>query len=380
MSITTKYVGLDVSKDKIVIAIANEGRDELPRYWGSIDHTKEAVRKLIGQLTKEDNVKLDVCYEAGPTGFVLQRWFLEFFVECSVVAPISLTTNTRIKTDKRDALRLAQLWRARELTPIYVPSVEDEALRDLVRAREDAVEDQNRSRQRLMKFLLRHQLLLPKGKTKWSRAHEEWLDTLRFDQECEDIVFQEYRNCIREAGQRIARYEKEMEKQVASSSLAPLIQALQALRGVALITATTLAAELGNITGRFAHPGQLMSYAGLVPSEKSSGGSRWQGGITKAGNAHIRRVVIEAAWNYRHSPAIRRALRERLDGLSSAVQEVAWNAQKRLHQKYKRLSAKGKQRGRVVTAVARELLGFIWAIAREIEKDKNDLVQIGRSC
>ncbi|WP_246294010.1 transposase [Paenibacillus planticolens] len=155
-----------------------------------------------------------------------------------------------------------------------------------------------------MKFLLRHQLLLPKGKTPWSRAHEEWLDTLRFDRECEDIVFQEYRNCIQEAGQRISRYEKEMEKQAASSSQAPMIKALQALRGIALITATTLAAELGKIAGRFAHPGQLMSYAGLVPSEKSSGGSRWQGGITKAGNAHVRRVLIETAWSYRHSPAI----------------------------------------------------------------------------
>lgn len=369
MSIAVKYVGLDVSKDKIVLAIANEGRDE-PRYWGSIDHTKEAVRKLVKQLTKEGDIQLDVCYEAGPTGFDLQRWFLELFIECSVVAPITLTKNTRIKTDKRDAIRLAHLWRSRELTPVYVPSSDDEALRDLVRAREDAVEDQNRSRQRLMKFLLRHQRLLPKGKTPWSFAHEEWLDTLRFERECEDIVFQEYRNCIREAGQRISRYEKEMQTQAASSRQAPMIQALQALRGVALITATTLAAELGDIAGRFAHPGQLMSYAGLVPSEKSSGGSRWQGGITKAGNAHIRRVLIETAWNYRHSPAIRRALRERLDGLSSTVQEISWQAQKRLHQKYKRLTAKGKQRGTVVTAIARELLGFIWAIAKEMEKQK----------
>ncbi|MNQ77885.1 Transposase IS116/IS110/IS902 family protein [compost metagenome] len=369
MSMAIKYVGLDVSKDKIVLAIANEGRSE-PRYWGSIDHTKEAVRKLVNQLTKEGDVKLDVCYEAGPTGFDLQRWFLELFVECSVVAPTTLTRNTRIKTDKRDAIRLAQLWRARELTPVYVPSTEDEALRDLVRAREDAVEDQNRSRQRLTKFLLRHQRLLPKDKKPWSFAHEQWLDTLRFEQECEDIVFQEYRNCIRECGQRILRYEKEMEKQATSSSQAPMIQAFQALRGVALITATTLAAELGDISGRFVHPGQIMSYSGLVPSEKSSGGSRWQGGITKAGNAHIRRVLIEAAWNYRHSPAIRRGLRERLDGLSPTIQEISWQAQKRLHKKYKNLSAKGKQRGTIVTAIARELLGFIWAIAKEMEKQK----------
>lgn len=370
MSIAVKYVGLDVSKDKIVLAIADEGRDT-PRYWGSIPHTKEAVRKLVGQLTKEGDVKLDVCYEAGPTGFDLRRWFLELFVECSVVAPTAaLTGNTRIKTDKKDAIRLAQLWRAKELTVIYVPTPEDEALRDLVRAREDAVEDQNRSRQRLMKFLLRHQLLLPQGKNPWSFAHEEWLDTLRFERECEDIVFQEYRNNIREAAQRILRYEKEMEKQAISGCQSTMIKALQALRGVALITATTIAAELGDIAGRFPHPQLLMSYAGLVPSERSSGGSRWQGGITKAGNAHIRRVVIEAAWSYRHSPAIRRALRERLNGLSPEIQEISWNAQKRLNLKYKRLSVKGKHRGTITTAVARELLGFIWAIAKEMDKQK----------
>ncbi|MEW9702466.1 IS110 family transposase [Paenibacillus sp. SI8] len=370
MSIAVKYVGLDVSKDKIVIAIADEGRDT-PRYWGSIPHTKEAVRKLVGQLTKEGDVKLDVCYEAGPTGFDLRRWFLEFFVDCSVVAPTAaLTRNTRIKTDKKDAIRLAQLWRARELTAIYVPKPEDEALRDLVRAREDAVEDQNRSRQRLMKFLLRHQLLLPQGKRPWSFAHEEWLDTLRFERACEDIVFQEYRNNIREAVQRIQRYEQEMEKQATSSCQSPMIKALQALRGVALITATTLAAELGDIAGRFPHPGLLMSYSGLVPSEHSSGASRWQGGITKAGNAHIRRVLIEAAWSYRHSPAVRRALRERLNGLSPEIQEISWNAQKRLNRKYKHLSAKGKHKGTITAAVARELLGFIWAIAKEIDKQK----------
>lgn len=370
MSITTKYVGLDVSKEKMVVAVADEGRDT-PRYLGSFPHTKEAVRKLVGQLTKEGDVKLDVCYEAGPTGFELRRWFLELFVECSVVAPTApLTGNTRIKTDKRDAIRLAQLWRAKELTIIYVPTPEDEALRDLVRAREDAVEDQNRSRQRLMKFLLRHQIVLPQGKRPWSFAHEEWLDTLRFERECEDIVFQEYRNSIREASGRIQRYEKEMEKQAATGCQSSMIKALQALRGVALITATTLAAELGNIVGRFPHPQLFMSYAGLVPRERSSGSSRWQGGITKAGNAHIRRVVIEAAWSYRYSPAIRRALRERLDGLSPEIQEISWNAQKRLHHKYKRLSAKGKQRGTIITAVARELLGFIWAIAKEMDKQK----------
>ncbi|WP_426451524.1 IS110 family transposase [Paenibacillus sp. S-38] len=180
MSMSTKYVGLDVSKEKIAVAIATENRDEPVRFWGTIPHTKEAVRKLVKQLAKDDEIKLDVCYEAGPTGFQLYRWFLELFVHCSVVAPKALDGNKRIKTDKRDAIRLAQLYRARELTEIYVPTPEDEALRDLVRAREDAVQDMNRHKQRLTKFLLRHQLQPPYGTKVWTSAYENWLDTLRF--------------------------------------------------------------------------------------------------------------------------------------------------------------------------------------------------------
>ncbi len=370
MSMVKKYVGLDVSKEKIVVAIATENRDEPVRYWGSIPHTKEAVRKLVQRLTKEEGVTLDVCYEAGPTGFELYRWFSEFLVSCSVVAPQALDGNKRIKTDKRDAIRLAQLWRARELTEIYVPTPEDEALRDLVRAREDAVEDMNRHKQRLVKFLLRHQIQ-PVHKIKlWTFAYEEWLDTLRFSRECEDIVFQEYRNSIRETASRIKRYEKEIEQQATKSSQAPLIQALQGLHGIAVLTATTIAAELGNIAGRFPHPQLLMSYVGLVPRESSSGGSRWQGGITKAGNAHIRRVMIEAAWSYQTPPAVRRRLRDRLEGLGSEISGISWKAQKRLNHKYKILLGKGKHKGTIVAAVARELVGFVWAVAKEVEKQK----------
>ncbi|MGF7030266.1 transposase [Paenibacillus mucilaginosus] len=370
MSMSTKYVGLDVSKEKIAVAIATEKRDEPVRFWGTIPHTKEAVRKLVKQLAKDEEVKLDVCYEAGPTGFQLYRWFLELFVNCSVVAPKALDGNKRIKTDKRDAIRLAQLYRARELTEIYVPTPEDEALRDLVRAREDAVQDMNRHKQRLTKFLLRHQLQPPGGTKVWTSAYENWLDTLRFTGTCEDVVFQEYRNTIREAANRIGRYEKEMEQQASGGSQAAMIQALQGLHGVALITATTLAAELGDLVGRFASPQQLMSYAGLVPSESSSGGSRRQGRITKVGNAHIRRVLVEAAWTYRSKPAVRRALRERQKELSSEIIEISWKAHKRLHHKFNRLIFRGKNKGTVVTAVARELLGFIWAIAKEVQKQR----------
>lgn len=373
MNLSTKFVGLDVSKDKIVVAIAPEGRESV-RYWGSVPHTKDAVRKLVQQLSKEEGVTLDVCYEAGPTGYDLYRWFLEFNVTCSVVAPATLLNQTnKIKTDKRDAMRLAQLWRARELTVVYVPTPEDEALRDLVRAREDAVQDLNRHKQRLTKFLLRHQLQPAKGIRLWTFAYDEWLDTLRFKDKCEQLVFQEYRHSIFETTQRIARYEQEIEKQAVGGCQAPLIHALMSLRGVALVTATTLAAELGDIAGRFMQPQLLMSYAGLVPREHSSGSSRWQGGITKVGNNHVRRVLVEAAWSYRHTPGVRKALRQRLNGLIPEIQAISWKAQNRLHKKFKQMSGKGKHKGTVVTSIARELLGFIWAIAKEMEKQRSSV-------
>lgn len=241
MSHSTKYIGLDVSKSKIAVAIAEEGRGE-PRYWGTISHTKEAVRKLMQQLRKSEEVVLEVCYEAGPTGYVLYRWLLELDVSCTIVAPsmIPKRPGDRVKTDKRDALRLAQLFRAGELTSVYVPTPEDEALRDLVRAREDAKEDFNRHKQRLGKFLLRNQLADPKGSKAWTHAYEEWLDTLRFTDDCQRLTFQEYRQSIREAQERIKRYEKEIEKQAETHAQAPLIQALQALRGVKVLSATTL--------------------------------------------------------------------------------------------------------------------------------------------
>lgn len=369
MSISKKYIGLDVSKSKIAVAIADEGRQEA-RFWGTILHTKEAVHKFMQQLRKTDEeITLEVCYEAGPTGYVLYRWLLEMGIICTVVAPslIPKRAGDRIKTDKRDAVRLAQLFRAGELVSVYVPTIADEALRDLVRAREDAKEDMNRHKQRLGKFLLRLQLTDPKGSKPGTSAHEQWLDTLRFTEECQHFTFQEYRNAIRETKSRIQRYEREIEKQAETGIQAPLIRAFQALRGVALVTAATLSSEIVSIT-RFPTATAFMSYCGLVSSEHSSGDSRWQGRITKAGNAHLRRVLVEAAWGYRYSPAIRRRLRDRLDGLPQEIQSISWDAQIRLNKKYKELLYKGKHKGCVAVAVARELAGFVWAIAKELEK------------
>ncbi|MCQ4365838.1 IS110 family transposase [Mycobacterium gordonae] len=370
MKHSTKYVGLDVSKSKVAVAIADEGR-ESSRFWGVIPHTKEAMRKLMKQL-QTDEVTLKVCYEAGCTGFEMYRWLLEMNIDCEVVAPSLMPTRVsdRVKTDKRDALRLAQLLRAGELTNVYVPTVEDEAFRDLVRGREDAKEDLNRHQQRLGKFLLRQQRYAPEKVKTWTTKYEEWLDTVRFAQECQQITFQEYRQSIQETKQRLARYEKEIEQQATISSQAPLIQALQALRGIKVLTATTIAVELGDISGRFGHPSYLMSYAGLVPRERSTGGSRWQGGLTKAGNTHVRRVLVESAWSYRYTPGVRKALRERTAGLPPAIQAISWEAQTRLHKKYKTMMRQGKHKGVIAAAIARELLGFVWAIAQELNQSK----------
>jgi transposase len=368
MSYSTKYVGLDVSKSKIAVAIAEEGRQE-PRYWGTIDHTKEAVRKLMERLRTAEDIVLEVCYEAGPTGYALYRWLLEMGISCTVVAPslIPKRSGDRVKTDKRDALRLAQLFRAGELVSVYTPTPEDEALRDLVRAREDAKEDLNRHKQRLGKFLLRYQLADPKGSNPWTHAYEEWLDTVKFEDDCQRLTFQEYRRSIQETKERIKRYDEEIKRQSETHTQAPLIQALQALRGVAVLTATTLASEICNIS-RFPSPSAFMSYCGLVPSESSSGNSQWRGRITKAGNAHLRRILVEAAWSYRYSPIVARKMRERTTGLPPEVQLISWTAQNRLHKKYKNMLRMGKHKGTIAAAIARELAGFVWAIAKEMEK------------
>ena len=368
MKNTTKFIGLDVSKNKIAVGIADEGR-EAPRFWGTISHDENAVRKLINTLRTE-GIHLEICYEAGPTGYELYRWLLKLNVKCIVVAPtlIPKRSGDRVKTDKRDALRLAQLFRAGELTSVYVPTPEDESLRDMVRAREDAIEDLNRHKQRLTKLLLRRQMKEPKT-GRWTYAYEEWLDTLKFENECDQLTFAEYRQSILETKERIKRYDQAIEGHSSTCSQALLIEALQALRGVAVLSATTIACELGNVM-RFQHPKYAMSYAGLVPKESSSGESRWQGGITKVGNSHLRRIPVEAAWSYRYSPAVKKKMRQRIEGLPAEVQMIAWKAQHRLHKKFRSMLKKGKHKGTITAAIARELIGFVWAIAKVVEQQR----------
>ncbi len=365
MKDTIKYVGLDVSKEKIAVSIAEEGRGE-PRYWGMISNTPEAIRKLVRKLGETRNLR--VCYEAGPTGYGLYRLFLSLGIECEVIAPslIPKKPGERVKTDRRDSLRLAQLFRAGELTSVYVPTEDDEALRDLVRAREDAKEDELRAKHQLTKFLLRHEIHPPSGVRKWTHRYREWLNTLKFDRSASRIVFQEYYHHLQEIELRIKRLEAEINLQATEGIHAPMIQALQTLRGVAVITATSLVAEIGSFK-RFASPKQLMSYVGLIPSESSSGDIRRQGKITKTGNRHVRRLLVESAWSYRYHPALKGELKRRQEGQLPGVQAISWKAQNRLHKKYFRLITRGKESGKAITAVARELAGFIWAITQEVE-------------
>lgn len=368
MKNTTKYVGMDVSKDKIAVAIADEGR-EGPRFYGTIAHNPDAVAKLIRKLQEKD-VVLEVCYEAGPTGYDLYHWITQMGVSCAVIAPsrIPVRAGDSIKTDRRDAERLAQLHRAGELTPIHVPTRETEALRDLVRAREDVKEDLHRARQRVIHFLLRHHIHPPVSmKRRWTKMYRQWLATLTFERKVEQTVFDEYLQQLREIEERIKRLEAALREAAEVCTHAPVIHAIQGLRGVALLTVITLVVEIESFE-RFRSPVQLMSYLGLVPREHSSGPTTRRGGLTKTGNSRVRRALIEAAWSYRHRPAVKGDLEKRLEGQSAHTLEVSWKAQHRLHSKYLRLLRKGKHKNLVVAAIGRELVGFIWSIAVGVEK------------
>lgn len=369
MKFTTKYIGLDVSKEKISVAVAEEGR-EAPRYYGTIQHTPAAIRKLIKQLSSENTI-LSFCYEAGPTGYETYRWIESMGAKCTVIAPSLMPKRPgdRVKTDRRDAEQLARLFRAGELSEVYVPTRDHEALRDLVRTREAAKEDEHRARQRILKFLLRYQIHPPLTiKRRWTKKYREWLSQLEFDHDALQVSFTEMLHALEEVEQRLVRLEKSILEQASKGAHSSLIQVLQSLRGVALTTAVTIAAEIGTFS-RFRTPAQLMAYLGLVPSEHSSGQSVRRGSMTKTGNRRLRRALIEAAWAYRHRPAIKGDLAKRLDGLPGDVQLISWKAQERLHTKYRHLVyRKNKHKNQAIGAVARELAGFIWAVAQTVEE------------
>jgi transposase len=359
----SKYVGLDVHKETIVVAIAKAGRGDALQY-GEIENTAEALQKLVRKISSQGERVL-FCYEAGPCGYGIYWQLKEMGHECMVVAPsmIPKKAGNRIKTDRRDAVTLARLCRAGELTAVWVPDREQEAIRDLTRAREDIKRMERRVRQHLGAFLLRHGKKYS-GKKAWSQAHFRWMEGLIFEHPSQQVVFQEYKDMVRHAQDRLKAIEQQMITVLESWSKKEVVIALMALRGVKLITAMTVVAELGDIS-RFGSARQLMAYLGLVPSEHSTGQKQKRGGITKCGNSHVRRMLVEAAWCYRFPASKTRALQRYAVKTSEEVQEIAWKAQKRLYMRYRHLLLKGKVKVEVCTAVARELAGFIWAIACE---------------
>lgn len=359
------FVGLDVHKDTIVVALGEAGERKEVREYGTIANTTAALQKLTSTLAR-GKAELRFCYEAGPCGYGIQRQLSAAGHECIVVAPslIPRKPGERIKTDRRDAAKLAKSHRAGDLTPVWVPDPAHEAIRDLVRLRTAAMQSLRRARQQLSGFLLRHGYHY-RGRSTWTQAHRRWLAGLKFEQPVHYIVVEDCLAAIEGATARLHRLERDIEATLPTWSLSPLVEALQSLRGIGLVAAATLAAELGDIT-RFDNPRQLMAYLGLTPSENSSGRRRRHGKITKAGNGAARRTLIEAAWSYRHPARVSRTLLLRQEGLPRAIRDTAWKAQERLCRRYRKLLWARKLPTVAATAIARELAGFVWAIAREI--------------
>lgn len=359
------FIGMDVHKESIEIAIAEGSSQEVRRY-GKIGGTREAMRKALRKLVSLGK-SLHFCYEAGPCGYELYRYLVAEGHDCWVVAPslIPKKAGDKVKTDKRDAVQLARLFRAGELTPVYVPDREDEAIRDLSRAREDTMLVQKSARQRLKSFLLRHDIRY-QGKTSWSEAHLRWLaDEVRCPSPAQQIVFQEYVNAVTEAQHRLQRLNDQIDHFVKQWRLYPVVEALMSMRGVQMIVAVTVVSELGDVS-RFANPKQRMSFLGLTPSEYSSGPRTSRGRITKTGNGHVRRILIESAWCYRYPAKISPEIQKRQEKLPLSIRDIAWRAQLRLTQRYQHLQRKGKPHNVTVVALARELVGFIWAISNEV--------------
>jgi transposase len=358
------FVAFDTSKLRNAVAIADAGRTGEIRYLGEIENTGAATAKLVRKLAAKHQ-RLTFCYEAGPTGYGLYWQITSLGHECIVVAPslIPKKPGDRVKTNRRDALSLVKLLRAGELTAVWVPDRHHEAIRDLTRARGTAALDQRRKRQQMSAFLLRRGLHYPENRHTWTKAHMNWLASQKLEHAEQRLVFEEMMLAMRQAQERIERLEQAIRSAVPDWSLAEVVTALMAMRGMDLVSATTFLAEIGDLS-RFATPRELMAYLGLVPSEGSTGDKIKRGPITKAGNGRARRMLVECAWSYQHPPRVGKDKQEKVAAAPPAVREIAWKAQHRLNRRYRALVRRGKPKTVAITAVAREFAGFIWAVAR----------------
>lgn len=357
-----RFVGLDVHKDSITVAVADSGR-ESARVLETIDHDELALLKVLERLGPA--ARLRVCYEAGPTGYLLARRLNEQGICCVVVAPslIPRPGSRRIKTDRRDAIRLAHFHRSGDLVEVSVPEAQTEAMRDLERSREDAKQAERTCRHQLDKFLLRHGRRWSEG-ARWTLKHWRWVKQQAFAEEAMRRVSRDYVLAAEQASLRVERLTKDIDELSQSWTQHALVRAFQALRGVELVTAVVLAAEIGDFK-RFATARQFMAYLGLVPGEQSSGLTRRLGGITRTGNRHVRWILVEAAWNYRFGPCASKRINARRELVAGGVRAIAERAEQRLHRRFRRLLDRGKSNKKAVIAVARELAGFVWAIAQE---------------
>jgi transposase len=358
------YSGLDVHKETIAVAVARAGR-EAPESRGEIANKPKTVAKRVERLNQEfDGEVLLFCYEAGPCGYGLYRQLLALGHDCQVVAPslIPRKPGERIKTDRGDARKLAQALRSGDLTAVWVPDEEQEAMRDLTRARDDLKAQERKARQQLNAYVLRQGHAWPSNKTRWTQTHYNWLESLRFAHDWQQVVLQEYIDAAKAGSNRVADITAQMERVLPQWSLAPVVDSLVALRGIDTLAAMVLLAELGDIS-RFDSPKQLMAYLGLVPSEHSSGGRRRLGAITKTGNRHARRMLVESAWSYRFPARQTAHLKRKAANASDEAKAIAWRAQKRLCGRYRTLLQAGKNTKQTTVAIARELTGFIWDIA-----------------
>ena len=363
---TLRYLGLDVHKASISVAIAEESGP--PTTYGRIPNEPATIRTVMTRLGGP-GIELRVAYEAGPTGYALHRQLTRLGIACMVVAPslIPRQPGNKVKTDRRDALKLARLLRSGDLTPVWVPDEAHEALRSLVRARADAKADQLRAKHRLSKFLLRHGCWPPIGVRSWSKRYFTWLHQLAFEHLPDRIVFADYLAEVNAAGERITRLERALHECAQSSSQVALIRGLQAFRGIGFLSAVTLAAEAGDLR-RFRTAPQFMAYAGIVPSESSSADKHQRGPITKTGNRLLRHVLGEAAHHARHAPRVTSKVKQRQADVPPEMIDLAWRAQVRLHARYRHLSARiGSLKALV--AIARELAGFIWAAGHVLQEE-----------